>query len=241
MICLHYAVATLSTIHSFFASDLGKALLPPIGAVIVAMIGAAVGWGKDLTRTSRRIRLLEEATKRVEFWELWFKTLCGIGGGTDADKAGAEREMRIAAVRVRELLAHSLHASQMTVAEFRDYKDNHVGKVRQYLMLYEEPSTSAALWRKILYLVLLVLIAEGLVVDSYMRARVLAIFPDLPGYAHFVGLAAVLIALGNFSYKARKLFIKQENDYLAELSKREAGAIAGPEGPRAQPAESTLA
>jgi hypothetical protein len=64
---------------------LGGGLLPFVGGLVVA----GVAWAKDLGWNARRIRSLDEATKRLEFWEAWRVSLVGFEALTEERKQHA--------------------------------------------------------------------------------------------------------------------------------------------------------
>jgi hypothetical protein len=54
-------------------------LLPLLGA----LIASGIAWAKDLNRDARRLRSLEEMTRRIEFWDKWRTSLESTNALTD--------------------------------------------------------------------------------------------------------------------------------------------------------------
>jgi hypothetical protein len=60
-------------------------LLPLLGA----LIASGIAWAKDLNRDARRLRSLDEMTRRIEFWDKWRTALESTNALTDDRKGVA--------------------------------------------------------------------------------------------------------------------------------------------------------
>jgi hypothetical protein len=69
-LCNHPEKRLMSTPSSFW-TDAAKALIPVTPAFLVGLLA----WGKDLGASSRRIRAIDEATKRTAFWKQWHEAV----------------------------------------------------------------------------------------------------------------------------------------------------------------------
>jgi hypothetical protein len=105
------------------------------------LITVAVNWAKDLNTTSRRIRVLDETTKRIAFWEAW-----GNSKGPGPGKGG---EPETESVRAK-IACEAEEAAKMVDAMYSGLRPSHVhpaegshSRARRWLLLYPPPKLRA--------------------------------------------------------------------------------------------------
>ena len=80
--------------------DLIKGLAAGALGLIGTVVTILVGWLKDRDTSTTRLRQLDEASKRVAFWETWYKAIAPLDSGNDLDfwRARARTQMWFASV-----------------------------------------------------------------------------------------------------------------------------------------------
>jgi hypothetical protein len=126
----------------FLDSDSAKALLPALAAIVVALIGAVVSWAKDLNSSARRSRVLDEATKRVQFWDLWLKTVSPLSLATPDEIEKAKVELR-AVSQMAGLVSDTARGNgEWTLESYKQYR-RALPSWKRYLLLYVQPNPLA--------------------------------------------------------------------------------------------------
>src|ERR1700730_10142334 len=88
-------------------SEALKWTLPIAVAIFFGFIGAVFTWAKDWSAGARRGRLLDQATRRVEFWTRWLDAVKvhGIATTTEQVAAGHSELSKTAYTRSFAVLA----------------------------------------------------------------------------------------------------------------------------------------
>jgi len=111
-----------------------------IGGTLITILAT---WGRDLNSAARRIRILDEATKRIAFWSVWSQALATADPQADAAPriAKIESECEAAAAAVNEAYC-ALAVEQATEAKAikRHEDEKHaIPRWRERLVLYKPP------------------------------------------------------------------------------------------------------
>jgi hypothetical protein len=83
--------------HSNFFPLLAAGVLP----FVAALVGAGVAWAKDLSQDARRLRSIDEVTKRVAFWSAWRSAL-DVAGELSEER---ERQCTVAILLAGEYMS----------------------------------------------------------------------------------------------------------------------------------------
>lgn len=120
---------------------------PLIGAIVglVGLVGtlmtAIATWAKDLNSQGRRIRTLDEATKRVSFWDTWSKALAAADSGQNQAILGSKVKTEVlAAAGSVEKAFHALALEQASEAQAHQKQEQDRGSVnrlRRWFLLYK--------------------------------------------------------------------------------------------------------
>jgi hypothetical protein len=139
----------------FFTEDVQKGLVAGAFGLAGTLIPVTLSWSRDRDMASARLRKLEEATKRVAFWDQWYKLSTQIKNPSDSESLETvQRELTLLRdiIEGDALLAHAqLSKQQSKTSEF-------TGKVqalpfwRKLLLLYR-PARSLAWFPRILFYV----------------------------------------------------------------------------------------
>ncbi len=79
--------------------------------IVGTLVTAAVAWVRDRDVTTQRVHQLEEATKRLQFWDQWVKLATDLPLPMDEVCMGAvQREMNML-LRLLETTSHSLESA----------------------------------------------------------------------------------------------------------------------------------
>jgi hypothetical protein len=135
--------------HVSLTDDLVKYILSPAIALVVGVLGVAVSWAKDLNSSARRLRQIDESTKRVEFWDAWKKAAQWISTEetTDNFPGGLDKQ-------IREELSFSARIVIQTRTRQLGERDS-VGPFRRFCLLYRMTSESARSLRIFAYFLFL--------------------------------------------------------------------------------------
>jgi hypothetical protein len=136
--------------HLSISDTVYAALLTGGAAVFGTVVSGAISWARDLGVSARRARILDEATKCVQFWSQWQKALEEIGDST----SGVQLEAEVHIKRVAEVVKAHFHTlrpvSEWSAAEFNAYKASLPGW-RRFLLWYLQPSSEARKKRGVIY------------------------------------------------------------------------------------------
>lgn len=127
-----------------FLWSITTVLIPVAGAIVIA-------WAKDLNASARRRRALDEAIKRVEFWDSWLKATERLSQITSDDIDRAQDEVRDASKQVERLYNRVEFTENMTEESYVEYRRKQPIFKRIFL-LYRQPDTKTYFLRRIFWL-----------------------------------------------------------------------------------------
>ena len=131
-----YAYARIMSLH--LQSETVKWGLPIVVAILFGFIGAVFTWAKDWSGAARRGRLLDQATKRVEFWTKWLDAVRANGiTATSEQVAAAHTELSRTADVVHGALRFWPLPEEWTPREY-NARWKEMGFTRRFLMLYRQ-------------------------------------------------------------------------------------------------------
>jgi hypothetical protein len=146
-----------------FSADVQKGLIAGAFGLAGTLIPAAISWSHDRDAASARIRKLDEATKKVAFWEQWLKLSTQICEPTNSDCAArVQKELSLLA----EMLENDSQAAQVQMLRQRGKSNAFQEKVhsmpflRRVLLLYK-PARALAWFPRLFFFV-------GLVIALFM-------------------------------------------------------------------------
>lgn len=135
-------------------------LIKGIAAGALGLIGTlatvVVSWLKDRDISATRLRELDEASKRVAFWDAWFKALTLFEHqpkSLDWQEL-AKAEILSASVAIKKLFAIA-SVDQLTESERWRLRRQKMSSLRRGLLLYSPPRLRAWIPRTIFYIYLL--------------------------------------------------------------------------------------
>lgn len=129
-------------------------ILRTLGTVLTLMVtlsGPIPGWLRDLSSSASRRRLLEDVTKRVEFWDLWVQKSSLLGPLTDEETKRAKEELGRSSEVIYEALRYWPTPKTWTRKDFESYLAR-VGWIPWLFMRYELPTEKAKTARWAVYL-----------------------------------------------------------------------------------------
>jgi len=138
--------------HPFTPSSKWDEIIPGIAGGALGLAGTLVtifvGWLKDKDVVTERLQRLDEATKRLAFWDTWLKVVASVDLGADADleKGRAVNELLRtsndvqALFRLQDVGADSAYIEKL-------------GRFRRWFLLYLPPDkpTRSMVFRIIFY------------------------------------------------------------------------------------------
>ncbi len=133
------------------SDDVKKGLIAGAFGLVGTLVPAAISWSHDRSATSARARILEEATKRLAFWEQWLKLSTQVA--EPSDPTACQRLQQELAL-LSDILQKDSFIMRAQVSKLR-------GKVSEFHSKVEALSW----WRRLLLL--------------YMPARAAAWFPRI--------------------------------------------------------------
>ena len=137
-----------------FSDDVQKALVAGAFGLVGTLIPAAISWSHDRSAVSARNRTLEEATKRLAFWEQWLKVASQVTlpGDPTPDQLNQELILLREIVQKDSFVAHrELIKLQGKTSEFQN-KLGELSLWRRMLLLYQPPRATAWFPRIFFYL-----------------------------------------------------------------------------------------
>jgi hypothetical protein len=117
-----------------FSEDVQKALIAGAFGLVGTLVPAVISWSHDRSAVSARSRTLEDATKRLAFWEQWLKLSSQVASPGDTTPEQVQREL----VRLSEIIQKDSvleHAQQ---------------NARSKSTAFQNKVDELSLWRKIL-------------------------------------------------------------------------------------------
>lgn len=163
-----------------------RSLLPLASTVLLGSVGLLLTYLKDLGKQSKRIRYLDEATKRLVLCETAIRALKQAGRVTDVDVLELNNELRRSLRLARLQLRNHTHINLWTLAEVEAYKAE-LPAWRRFTLFYKQPSPRAR-----------VFLRSGLLLASFLIARAgLNVFPSTTSpIVSFSLYEAVVVAVG---------------------------------------------
>lgn len=111
-----------------------------VGLVCMMLTGIAT-WVKDLNSHGRRLRTLDEATKRVAFWDAWSKSLAAIDSQQNPQTLAEKVKLEvIAAAESVERAFHSLameQAKEVSARQTHERTLSTISQLRRWFLLYK--------------------------------------------------------------------------------------------------------
>jgi hypothetical protein len=142
-------------------SETLKWTLPITVAIFFGLIGAVFTWAKDWSAAARRSRLLDQATKRVEFWTRWLDAVKVHGIATTTEQvAAAHSELSKTADVIHEALRFWPLPQKWTPQDFRARWEK-LWIIRRLFMLYDLHDRRARWERLALYAIALGICSIG--------------------------------------------------------------------------------
>lgn len=170
------------------AALFSKQNFPALATVAIGLIGTLVSlsaaWAKDLNATAQRIRVLEDAMKRAQFWDTWSKALATVDpeANTADLKAQLKAEILAAAEPVQLLFRKPPeNAPRLAgLAEFLSFRSS-LSRFRRWLLLYKPPRGRAWVPRIFFYYYVMTIplrpfLSSHSMVFSVIYSLVLALF-----------------------------------------------------------------
>jgi hypothetical protein len=137
-----------------FSEDVQKGLIAGAFGLVGTLVPAVISWNHDRSAVSARARTLEDATKRLAFWEQWLKLSAQVAGpGETTTSEQLQREL----VRLGEIiqkdsvLTHAQQNMRTKSSEFINKLDD-LPMWRRALLLYR-PARSAAWFPRIFFFI----------------------------------------------------------------------------------------
>lgn len=135
-----------------FSDDVQKALIAGAFGLVGTVIPAAVSWSHDRSATSARNRTLEEATRRLAFWEQWIKLSIQVPlpGEPVTPQLQQELQMLREIVQKDSLFAH---AQQMRLHSRSTAFQSRLGDLSLWrrLLLFYRPARPTAWFPRIFF------------------------------------------------------------------------------------------
>jgi hypothetical protein len=127
-----------------FSEDVQKGLIAGAFGLVGTLVPAVISWSHDRSADSARTRTLEEATKRLAFWEQWLKLSAQVAEPGDTTPARLKQELALLSEIIQKdsVLAHSQQKLRSRSTEFQNKVDD-LSVWRRLLLLYA-PARSAA-------------------------------------------------------------------------------------------------
>lgn len=155
------AIQNLSSYHS-------ATVFLPLVTTLLGVIGAGISWTKDLNKTSRRLRLLDEQSKRVQFWSAWLQALDLTQPNHAEDVAAARVEVRKAGQTISTVFTDPGVVGNWTLSSFVAYRKN-LSLWRRIFLIYHQPNFMAQLFRVGAYVCLLLMWFSDSVTKHVLR------------------------------------------------------------------------
>jgi len=139
----------------FFTEDVRKGLVAGAFGLAGTLIPVFLSWSRDRDVASARLRKLEEATKRVAFWDQWYKLSTQIKEPSDfTTQQAVQKELALLRniIEGDALLAHAQLSKQQSKTSAFSGKILALPFWRKLLLLYR-PARSLAWFPRILFYV----------------------------------------------------------------------------------------
>ena len=136
-----------------FSDDVKKGLIAGAFGLVGTLLPVALSWSRDRDVASTRQRKIDEATKRVAFWDQWLK-LCSQVESPDCQTAAQRVHKELALlgdiIQNDSLLAHNQISTQQEKSSAFTHQVNTLPAWRRLLLLYR-PERSLAWFPRLLF------------------------------------------------------------------------------------------
>lgn len=127
-----------------FSEDVQKGLIAGAFGLVGTLVPAAISWTHDRSADAARTRTLDEATKRLVFWDQWLKLAAQVAEPGDTTPARVQQELALLSEMIQKdsILAHAQQKLRSRSTAFQNKLDD-LSVWRRLLLLYA-PARSAA-------------------------------------------------------------------------------------------------
>lgn len=134
-----------------FSEDVQKALIAGAFGLVGTLVPAVISWSHDRSAVSARSRTLEDATKRLAFWEQWLKLSSQVATPGDTTPEQVQRELaRLSEIIQKDsVLAHAQQNVRSKSTAFQNRVDD-LSTWRKVLLFYS-PARSSAWFPRIFF------------------------------------------------------------------------------------------
>ena len=134
-----------------FSEDVEKALIAGAFGLVGTLVPAVISWSHDRSAVSARSRTLEDATKRLAFWEQWLKLSSQVTTPGDTTPEQVQRELaRLSEIIQKDsVLAHAQQNVRSRSTAFQNRVDD-LSTWRKVLLFYS-PARPAAWFPRIFF------------------------------------------------------------------------------------------
>jgi hypothetical protein len=134
-----------------FSEDVEKALIAGAFGLVGTLVPAVISWSHDRSAVSARSRTLEDATKRLAFWEQWLKLSSQVAVPGDTTPEQVQRELaRLSEIIQKDsVLAHAQQGARSKSTAFQNKVDD-LSLWRKVLLFYS-PARPAAWFPRIFF------------------------------------------------------------------------------------------
>jgi hypothetical protein len=143
-----------STPPNILSDDVVKGLVVGSLALLGSLATLLVTWLRDRDAIAIRSKRIEDATKRVAFWDGWLRAIEPLTPDSEKllQKEHVYRQLLAASAQIEDLFATTdrLRARVKAYREFEKYRNN-LPWFRRWFLLYKPPTVRAWIGRIILY------------------------------------------------------------------------------------------
>ena len=133
--------------------EVAQGLVVGVFGLMGTLVPAAVAWSRERDVSSARVRRLEEATKRVVFWDQWLKLstqLPTVCAPEITDRVRNELTMLCAMIESDSFVAHAVASTQQAQTNQFTEKIHTMSIWRKVLLLYK-PERSLAYFPRFMF------------------------------------------------------------------------------------------
>jgi hypothetical protein len=135
------------------SKEVEQGLVAGVFGLVGTLVPAGLAWARDRDVTSARVRRLDEATKRVGFWDQWLKLstqLTEPGDLTVRDRVRRELTMLCSMIESDSLVLHAAASRQQDQSTAYTVKIDTMPWWRKLLLLYK-PERSLAYFPRFMF------------------------------------------------------------------------------------------
>ena len=136
-----------------FSADVQKGLIAGAFGLVGTLIPAVLSWSHDRSATSARTRTLEDAAKRLAFWEQWLKLSTQVSEPSDAAATGClQQELALLSELIQKdsVAAHAQQTKLRGKSSAFQIRLDALPLWRRLLLLYK-PARSTAWFPRIFF------------------------------------------------------------------------------------------